>query len=70
MTENETVSIWNKTAADLTVADQLKVSAVFVAVSVAVPVAFFGTIAAVESVRDRIRMRKLDKAKNTVEVVN
>lgn len=66
MNETEITSIWNKTAAELTVADQLKISAVSVAVVVAVPVAFFGTIAVVNSVRNKFQRRKLVPVTNII----
>jgi hypothetical protein len=58
--ENETVSIWNKKAGDLTVKDQLKISAgAFVVV-----VGLFAVVGAVGAIAEKRRMRKLDETLN------
>lgn len=68
MTENETdKSIWNKTAMELTIADQLKVTAVTITAMVVVPVVAFGVADVVGNVRNKFRARRLAKAQQKNE---
>lgn len=61
MNEDENVSIWNKTAADLTVADQCKVAAVIVTAVVAVVVVPGTVIFGVEKLRNFRQKRQIAK---------
>ena len=62
LTEHE--HIWDKKADELTVADNLKISAGVMVVTMAIPVAVYGVIAAVNKVVTKVKVRKFAKDMN------
>ena len=54
-------TIWNKTASEVTVKDQLVVGAAVAAVMLAVPLAISGAVSGVNKLVRKIRVRKFAK---------
>ncbi len=63
MENNTDPSIWNKTAAEMTMSDSLKFTACVTIISIAAPVAALMAVSGVISVKDKIQERR--KAKKT-----
>ena len=67
--DNETVSILDKKADDITVRDALKINAVILAVMVGVPLAIAGIAAGYEVLSQKRQERKAAKTKENLNAV-
>ena len=67
MDNTETVSLWKKTAAETTVADQMKIIGIVTAASVVLPAIAVGIAAGVGALVEKRQARKAEKS--VVEIV-
>jgi hypothetical protein len=63
----QTVSLWKKTACELTVSDQLKVAGVATLLGIAVPVAICAVTVGATTAWDKIQMCRLRKKVGVIE---